>query len=1373
MANEKIYKVVINGLEESINAVDSLNKQLDALEKRINALQSKSVNIGVSSTSSSGGRSSNASALSAEEATQREINKLKAEGERLDAKIAATQDEIYKRVDATKQLYKETVADQKSIAAQERLVADAYSNTMQGMKAKLADIKSVINVTDLGDSDKIKQMTKEANELASKLKEMEEAYGQYGRNVGNYANGVAEGLQKVRINVGGVVREFSSAREASRTLNKELNTMAANGQQSTEAFKELRQVVMELDSNIKDAKKPMDALMDSMEGVMAVANVGQGLRALFGVDDAEIQKSIKNLVALQNVLKGIETINKQIQTREGVGKWIAPFTTQIDAATKKMLVFNRALLGTSKAAKVAAVGIKAFGTALKTAVSMGILVVVDLLVEKVMDLVESFKKVDEKVEATKKLNTELARTYAESSAKIALYTTKIKAFNGTKEEEKRLVNEINRDLGDSLGTYKSLSEWMDALTNKGADYITMLQMQAKAQHAFNMMMASNQKMIEEGYKDPKEYKRWYDKFIQVFTGFDTNALARERKDKIHKEQQAEFDFWKEEWTKNQEKLEKYQKEHGIGIHAPQITESEKNTVTKNLNDLNDLELRLMKDGLYKRLRQLDEEERQILQKLSQNAKKNEAEIRKTIGIFNQLKEKEIQEASKAIAEASKELNYTISSNAFSIDSKELDISIKKIENLISDIRFGNGKNPLEGEFLSKDEILEKYFGVSEEKLAEAQEYLIKTSYKYTEDRVDEYYEYLKQKYEEYDKWCKENNVANGLSNIDGSIDYEKVERRLAGLYSDEAQLLKKYGGIMEASLKGSLEARLEINKEYETYVLNEIENSLDDELQLYKENANLEAEQQKESLKKKYETLRESLSRQLSTTEEAMEAIEAVTVGKNREMTDKESEEYNRLKDLRKSLKDKITKLAEQQKQEEEQIEKDKNIAIENAEKKTFQEREKIIKESFERNLKAYDDLLSKTNRILNSQPVGYKSMNFGRIFEIPNLKQTFANINEVKNALSEAFAKVKTDKIKLEQSLEEGLISQDVYDETLKKLDTAETKITDGLNDIEIASQNAITSFAQKMSNIVSIIGQSIQQVMQAVWQAQDYQMEKEFDELDKWNEELDKALKEQQDIVEKHKDNVESIEDELATARGDRRQHLIDQINAEVDAQRAAQKEEQRIQREQEKAKKKEEALEKKRREQEYKRNVMQAFISWHLAIANGLATQPFLPVGIAMGALATTLGAIQYALVRSQKPYAHGGQLDGGVAQGKRHRDGGIPVLGGRASIEGGEFITNRTTTAKNIDLLEYINSKKKRVDINDLIEFYGTTPRKTIRAIRTKFEDGGYLPTLPNSLDIREQLQNVVVNQDNRPIYVSVVDINNKQEDVRRVQALAGL
>ena len=82
---------------------------------------------------------------------------------------------------------------------------------------------------------------------------MEQAYGQFGRNVGNYADGVAQGMQKITINVGGVVREFDNAKQASKTLGNELKTMAVNGEQGTKAFKDMQKAVAQLNSDIKDA----------------------------------------------------------------------------------------------------------------------------------------------------------------------------------------------------------------------------------------------------------------------------------------------------------------------------------------------------------------------------------------------------------------------------------------------------------------------------------------------------------------------------------------------------------------------------------------------------------------------------------------------------------------------------------------------------------------------------------------------------------------------------------------------------------------------------------------------------------------------------------------------------------------------------------------------------------------------------------------------------------------------------------------------------------------------------------------------------------------------------------------------------------------
>ena len=214
MANIKQYTIQINGIEQSISAVDALNKQLDALEKKIDALQGKAVNA---ASSSSGGASRTAE-LSDED--------------RLLKQIEATQSRInqadmadYKVLLGKKQELKELVTEQKSMTAEARLTENTYSNTMLGMKQHLADIKAAMQTVDLGDTDTFKKLTKDANELNQKLLEIEKSYGQFGRNVGNYPS-AAEGFKGLKIQVGDTVAEFVNARQALKALKQEMQTLS-------------------------------------------------------------------------------------------------------------------------------------------------------------------------------------------------------------------------------------------------------------------------------------------------------------------------------------------------------------------------------------------------------------------------------------------------------------------------------------------------------------------------------------------------------------------------------------------------------------------------------------------------------------------------------------------------------------------------------------------------------------------------------------------------------------------------------------------------------------------------------------------------------------------------------------------------------------------------------------------------------------------------------------------------------------------------------------------------------------------------------------------------------------------------------------------
>lgn len=1328
MDGKKVYSIQINGVKESTDAVLALNKMLNELETRMQALEKKNIKIGTS------GEKSNAGDLKEQVALQKELNQLK-----------------------------------KEEAAQQRLAADAYANTMKGMKQNLADLKTVINTTDLGETDSIKNMTKDANELTKKLKEMEEAYGQFGRNVGNYANGVAEGISKLRLNIGGTVREFNSAREASRTLNNELKTMAANGQQDTKEFKELRQAVMEFESNVNDAKKPMDNLMDTMESFAAIGTISTGISGLFGIDNGEIEKSIQKMLAFQNVLKGIETINKQIQTREGVGAWIAPFTTKIDAATTKLLAFNTALLGTGKAARIAAVGIKAFGTALKT-IGIGLAIAaISMAIEKVMDLIESFNKLSAAEQLQKDAEKAMADAYGEGMAKLTQYKARLDAFNGSKKEEKKLVEELNKEFGDTLGTYKSIAEWQDVLDKKGKAYIETLKLQAKAQAALNAVTAAyaNLMKVQMGIANGDYSGIWNSIF-----GKSAEAALAEAQKMVDDTSKVLEDVTKEQ--------EKFNKENKLGDYAPQIEKNAaktKNAMKEAQSTLNQLELKLMRDGLNKKLRQLDEEERQTINKLKENGRKSAEEIKKVQKMYAAIRAKEIGEYLKSIEVEIKQSADNIKNIEFQINLKDIDLQLDELKNEVDEI---SEFVPKINTFITRLDLKKILGNVNPIDLKEA------FNYEDIKGDIDKYFNYLN----EY-LGSKSASFKKSFERVQKDKGSDEAYAWLGSMfeveYRKELNIVRSYGkeilDILEAdsidselTLNQSFSNRIHATHDYYNEVLEELKEYIWKERDLNEQRINEQVEQDKEAESDRYSLQMSGLTKTREAVDEILKAIEErykVSGLEGIETIEKTNEEEYKLyhETFAEGVKvDAQIQDAKRQHEEKlEQITKDGNNAIKKLYLDNWNEIQNAQQKFYDQQISNYRDMQSKLNNEINKNPVQNS-------WGIINVSQTRKNYEEIIDASRQVLNSIENDRRKLESDFRNGLISPEAYNATKNQLNDLETDVKQGMASTSEASKQLVGEFISSINQYFQVLGQSVQQIMSAVWDYQDYMFDKEQDELDKWNEKLDKALDEQQDIIEQHKDNIESIEDELATSRGDRRQHLIDQLNAEISAERAAQKEKQRIEKEQEQAKKREEALEKKRREAEYKRNVMQAFVSWHLSIANGLATQPFLPVGIAMGALATTLGAVQYALVKSQKPYAKGGQLDGGVAQGKRHRDGGIPVLGGRASIEGGEFITNRQTTANNVDLLEFVNSKHRKLNIDDFIDFYSSgKAKKNIISMspRTKFADGGQIPTLDNTYSFDDRLLEAFEKYADRPSVVSVVDINNKQSDVKRVQALAGL
>ena len=426
MANgKKTYEIVINGIQQSVDAVESLNKQLDALEKRIDALAKKNVNV-----SASGG-GSNKSALDEEAKLLQKIDELH-------QKVAASEKQEYQELLHAKEELKEYQTIAKSLAAQDNLKSGTNNlNTMQGMKAQLHDLKAAMQTVDIN-GDQFKQWATEANELTQKLKDIEASYGTFSRNVGNYANGVADGMSKLKIEIGDSVVEFDNATKAYRTLKKEMETLSTKqdlgtiSEEEAERLKSLVPVVKQLGSSIQDAGKPMDALLDTMQSFVAIAQGVKGTSAIFGLDSDAIEESIQKLVALQNVMQSLQTIQKQLQTQEGIGGWLAKSNKMVDTFAANLLKVDKNAAAASKSVKVLSTSLKLLGGVGIAAAIIAITVAIDKMKKSVENMRDTINKNMDGFEAG-------AQAYAKAKVELDGYIRKIDEFNGSKKAEKQLI----------------------------------------------------------------------------------------------------------------------------------------------------------------------------------------------------------------------------------------------------------------------------------------------------------------------------------------------------------------------------------------------------------------------------------------------------------------------------------------------------------------------------------------------------------------------------------------------------------------------------------------------------------------------------------------------------------------------------------------------------------------------------------------------------------------------------------------------------------------------------------------------------------------------------------------------------------------------
>ena len=1583
--NKKVYSIEINGIKESIDAVKSLTASLGELETRIDALKAKaSVNVSVNGNVQT--NTSSSSDLKEQDNLEKQILAT-------EEKLSQVRSENYQKLLHMKEELKEYTQIAKSNAAADENKQGLFdTNTMAGMKASLKSIKAEMQTLDVS-SDRFRELTQEANVLNEKLKSIEQSYGQFGRNVGNYANGVADGLQQVVIKVGDVDRTFESAKQASRELGNELKTMAANGEQGTQEFKNLQKAVATLNSDMKDAmvsSRAMDNLLDTMKGFASIGQVTQGFSALFGLDSSEIDRSIQKLVALQNAMQGLEALNQQLMSGEGIGGWLMKGNAAVDSFVNK-------LFGVEKASKAATIATKAFGTALK-AVGIGLIIAgITELVHWLEVWSDKQKKAAEEAEAaaekTRKAIEEQRQAYVNASVQYQNTASRLShlrtEYMKTNDQLKKTsilkeATEQFKKLGISVN---GVSDAQRILIKVGDKVIELLRLQGD-------VAAITALRIEA-------YKKSFNMLLE--NGYDANAasiLASSNATVIALDKRLD--------TLNSQVL-KLQKNLGINTENIKKTSKEAKKTTLDVeNEVTEARIDAMREGLNKTIAQLEEEKRQRINKIKANGQ-NIAELTKATEQLYQQKiddarkdfaekiEKEEREMWKEIGRIGSNGAALASENIVKASENSLDKGIDRLQKKLNKIYvdyapdFGNVSNKtlakagnIEGKIKTgelKDEsgepideeeleLLKKYQGILEnidsiegeiylfqrrrkeegvikiydenalrtaedgiKSLREELEKLIKTQnegknidyeagfnalyggdieefkkqlaakIQAEKDAANESYEiekkriqdeaklreeaYAKDKYKELnslasDKEYEERPLKNKLKLQEITIkeyneEIAKIEAKYAQLAMDteikygveienftvetnkklkeleekhRQELLdidKKYDGDVEKQRKAAFDKYVKSVDDYYADIAKKVEDAnakiaeleakrndiLNNPTEVSSENSMIDAViGQLQVELAKYKKIKDDYLKELDVSEKEIEESYVLGALRDENYASDLSQQfiarlgnhikyYDEVEKLEKKHWD--TVLAEQKKSLDAQAEADKTSAMKSLEEleHRLEDQEELelnsvkgedeinkVREKYQRQRDAaeeatiklieeitrqhnadseraeiehqnnirqtvtrsqdniigeYRDFYSKLSNVQSSLPI---TNDFGII----NLSKTKKRNKELLESFSRLGNQIHNQKIELQEKLDANEIEFDDFTQARRELNDLETSVAASLDKIEEDIKNLLGDFLGSIDQWVQQTGQAMNSILGSLSEISDNHYEAEIEKQEKYIEKYEELLDKQRDITQQYADEVESIEDELATARGDRRQHLIDQLNAEMAAQRASLAQEKKIEAEKKKAEEKQKKLEHDQAVKKKKMQLAQAYINMAMSVSMAAVNSWPIPA-IPMMALAAATGAAQIAAIQSQNIPSYG---SGGVIQGKSHKEGGVKVLGGRAEVEGGEFITNKATTAKNVELLEYINGKKRKVNLEDLIEFYGgTSVKKNIQGIRTKFADGGVIPTLRSDITVNDRILNAIEDYSNKPTVVSVVDIIDRTQRVNDVKVMAGL
>lgn len=141
---------------------------------------------------------------------------------------------------------------------------------------------------------------------------------------------------------------------------------------------------------------------------------------------------------------------------------------------------------------------------------------------KLLDAEERAKRDAEQLESLRQQETS---TLQNIRAALEININKLREFNGTKEQEKKLVGEMNDAYGDTMGYFSSVADWYEALINNSEAYCRQMVIEARTRMLANQIAQKEQETHDLIYDDSGNKRKYSTKRTEKTQAITMNTSA--------------------------------------------------------------------------------------------------------------------------------------------------------------------------------------------------------------------------------------------------------------------------------------------------------------------------------------------------------------------------------------------------------------------------------------------------------------------------------------------------------------------------------------------------------------------------------------------------------------------------------------------------------------------------------------------------------------------------------------------------------------------------------------------------------------------------------------------------------------------------------